>query len=227
MDDPVVQERERERERQSRRQASRAKPGGNGAAWEARCRGYAKRLTQELRRELAEALGLPEGCLAALAIGWCDKARRNKDGQEGPAWTFPEVIPGQGISGLLCRRQDGWKESMSGSHRGLIYADDLQIEEGMTLHCGEGPTDWLAFRAMGLTAVCRPSNRGGADALAELILRSGKKPRIIIHGEFDPREDGKWPGRDGAVSVSRNLVQKLDCPVFWALPPGRAKDTRA
>jgi hypothetical protein len=48
----------------------------------------------------------------------------------------------------------------------------------------------------------------------------------VVLGEYDPKPDGKWPGRDGAAKVAADLADRLGRSVFWALPLDSAKDVR-
>src|SRR5262249_50354697 len=88
----------------------------------------------------------------------------------------------------------------------------------------EGPSDVLALAALGLPSVGRPSNTGGGKLLVKLL--AGTERPVIVVGEWDSKPDGQWPGRDGAVKVSADLVAKLAGPVSWALPPKGSKDVR-
>ena len=92
----------------------------------------------------------------------------------------------------------------------------------------EGPSDVLALRAAGLSAVGRPSNMGGAELLAELLRGLPASRPMIVLGEIDPKADGKWPGKEGATATAKRLAQLLPGrPVAWALPPDGVKDVRA
>jgi hypothetical protein len=88
----------------------------------------------------------------------------------------------------------------------------------------EGPSDVLALTAMGIAAIGRPSNTGGVEMLAQLLADLPAERAIVVLGEYDPKPDGKWPGRDGAVKVAEELAARLGRTVFWALPPGGIKD---
>jgi hypothetical protein len=185
--------------------------------WPKLAKAFSNALTPDRRGELAQVLGLPESALASLPIGWCGP---------GAFWTFPEC-DGQGrIIGINRRYQDGTKKAMADSKRGLILPVDWDKGEG-PIFFPEGASNTLALTALGLPAVGRPNNTGGVDQLADLLGSLPAKRRVIVVGDFDPKADGKWPGRDGATKVAGELAGRLPgWEVFWVLPPDHAKDVR-
>jgi hypothetical protein len=174
-------------------------------------------LTPELRRELARVLGLPESALSTLEFGYL---------LNECAWTFPEVDHEGRIVGLLRRYLDGSKRLMAGGKRGLTIPAGWQDRPGPVI-VPEGPSDVLALTAMGLAAVGRPSNTGGVEMMAKLLADVPADRPIVVLGEFDPKANGKWPGRDGAVKAAEELAAKLGRTLSWALPPAGTKDARA
>lgn len=80
--------------------------------------------------------------------------------------------------------------------------------------------------AMGLSAVGRPSNRTGAALLRQLLSGFSEERSILVLGENDQKENGLWPGRDGAMYVAQELARTLERVIYWALPPDGAKDGR-
>ncbi len=178
---------------------------------EAEC--HAGALTAELADELGETLGLPAEVLSELGVGWC--ASRS-------SWTFPEVDPGGRVVGLVYRNRDGVKLAGRGHRRGLCVPRGLSTRPDPVLAV-EGPTDVLACLAMGVTAVGRPSDKGDTEFLAELLADRD----VLVLGEGDLKPDGKWPGRDGAITVAGQLARRWGRPVSWALPPEGVKDVRA
>jgi hypothetical protein len=74
-----------------------------------------------------------------------------------------------------------------------------------------------------VAAVGRPSNAAGASDLADLL--DGLD--VLVVGERDGKPGGRWPGRDGAKAVARQLAGTWDEPVHWTLPAAHAKDIRA
>jgi hypothetical protein len=92
----------------------------------------------------------------------------------------------------------------------------------------EGPTDALAMTHAGLACVGRPSNVGGVALLIDLLRDLQPDREVVVVGEFDPKGDGRWPGRDGAVAVASGLRDALPGrQVRAVLPPERTKDARA
>ncbi len=213
------------------------KPSKNGSTcklppdWDATVQGYVKALTPERRRELAEALGLPEAVFETLpALGYMATGL-HRDPPEtgpyiGPCWTFPEYDAAGRIVGLNCRYQDGRKKAYPRAGRGLTIPARWREREG-AVWSPEGASCTLAMTAMNLAAVGRPSNTAGVDDLAELFKDIPAERPIIVLGEYDPKLDGKWPGRDGAVKTAQVLAAKLNREILWALPPDGAKDVRA
>jgi replicative DNA helicase len=189
--------------------------------WEVLARRHARNLTPELRRELADYLGLPEATLATFPLLGFDPEDR-----KGPCWTFPEVDAAGRVTGLNRRYRDGDKKAAPGSLRGLTVPQDWD-RRGGDLYLPEGPSDVLALTAMGLAAVGRPSNLAGVELLAELLKDVPAERVIVVLGEYDPNEKGKWSGLEGAVKTAEALAEKLGRPVSWALPPDKAKDARA
>ena len=188
--------------------------------WEAEAMSYANNLSPALRRELAEALGLPEYVLVALPLlGF------SPDDPHGACWTFPEVDGTRRVVGIQRRYRDGTKRVMRGGNRGLTVPEGWQQREG-PIHIPEGQTDPLALTAMGLPAIGRPSNTGGVDELAEPLKDVPADRRIVVVAEWDAKYDGTWPGRDGAIRTASQLQEKLRRPVLWTLPPKGYKDVR-
>src|SRR5439155_20673048 len=184
-----------------------------------RARQLVEGLTPERRHELAETLGLPEATLAMLPFLGFDPEDR-----WGPCWTFPEVDGAGRVVGIRRRYQNGDKKLMQHASPGLTLPHGWQERGGPVLGL-EGAGDTLAATAVGLAAVGRPNDTGGVEALAELFRAVPPEREIIIIGHFDPKRDGRWPGRDGAAGVAARLQGILGRPVYWALPPGE-KDVR-
>jgi putative DNA primase/helicase len=181
---------------------------------------YAAALRPEGREKAAGMLGLPPDALDCLPLLGL---RRD----EKPAClTFPESDAAGRVIGLNRRYSDGSKKAMPGSRRGLTLPTGWRDRPGPTFVV-EGPTDTVALIAAGLSAVGRPSNRGGVQMLAELFRDLPPDREIVIVGENDRKPDGTWPGLDGADSVARGLAAALRRPVLRTLPPGEAKDVRA
>lgn len=208
-DDPVILERQREyRETHPQR-------NGHVKDWNQLAATFRDALTPTRRDELANDLGVPVDVLSVLQVGW--------NGSEG-CWTFPERDGTGRIIGISRRWKNGEKKRMSGGHSGL-YIPPAWKERGGVILCPEGASNTLALWAMGVAAIGRPNNLGGKEDLAQLLSDVPAERDIIIVGDFDPKNSGDWPGRDGAVAVAAHLHEKLNRPILWALPPDK-KDVR-
>jgi hypothetical protein len=182
----------------------------------AQAKTYADALTPGLRAELANHLGLPECVLAKLQIGWNESEE---------CWTFPEHDGQARIIGINRRWRDCKKKAMNGGNRGLTLPVGWDAGDG-PIFSPEGASNTLAFAALGLSAVGRPNNKAGADLLIDLLSRQPKRP-IVVVGDVDTKDDGKWPGKEGAVEVSRKIAVGLPgWDISWALPPNQTKDVR-
>jgi hypothetical protein len=196
--------------------------------WEARCREHAGHLTAEERQRLAETLGLPQSALADLEIGFtgCGPHKDEKGKLLGPCWTFPEVDAAGRVIGITCRYRDGTKKAWPGGKRGLTVPEGWTECDGPII-LAEGASDVLALTALGLAAVGRPNNAGELKHLTDLLRDLPAQREIVVLGEYDPKPDGSWPGRDGAKNLASKLAESLSSHVSWALPPEGAKDARA
>ena len=193
-------------------------------------------LTDERLAELASATGLPAEAWAKLRPGWCTPADLRLSKAGGAGWIDPGPYPegayafaehdGRGKPvGLSLRAVDGRKGSPSsavGCKRGLIVPPGLAEASGPVLIV-EGASDVAACIGLGIAAVGRPSNRGGASDLADLL---DGMDDVLVVGERDAKEGGAWPGRDGAKAVASQLAGRWKEPVRWTLPPIDAKDIR-
>src|SRR5438067_2301597 len=96
------------------------RPHTAGAAvpWDSRAAGFAAQLTPDLRRDLAESLGLPEAVLASLGVGYCPSGP-HRDQYFAPCWTFPECDGMGDVIGITCRYRDGAKMAWPGGKRGV------------------------------------------------------------------------------------------------------------
>ena len=168
----------------------------------------------EIVGRLAAKLGVSKASLDALCVGW-----------KWRAWTFPERNAAGLFIGVTQRSVDGTKRCVLSSRRGLTFADGWDGYEGPAVIV-EGGSDVAALLTMGLCAIGRPSNVGGCAMLVKLLR--GCKRKIIVMGENDHKDDGLWPGRDGALRVSYFLAHRLiDRKVLTRFPPSNHKDVRA
>lgn len=179
--------------------------------------------------ELAKKLQLDRSSLDCLDIAWAtrDDLRELRASGQGwqddypdGGWVFPEVSQ-RTIVGLSVRTTRGTKGFCAGGKRGLVVPRGLDTAKGL-VYVVEGASDVLACAEMGMTAVGRPSNAGGLDLLRHQLARHD----LIVLGENDLKNDGKWPGRDGARSLARQLYDSMSVDVSWSLPPETAKDVR-
>jgi hypothetical protein len=173
------------------------------------------------------ALGLPEAVLDNHGIGFMAQGpHKDESGSPlGHCWTFPEQDGRGAIVGISCRYADVQKKAMAGGLRGLFIPSGWEKLRG-PICFPEGPSDVLTFTAMGLPAIGRPNNAGGASHLAELLKDEPSDSQLVILGEYDAKPDGRWPGRDGARKCAEELAAKLDRPVSMAFPPEQQKDVR-
>lgn len=193
-------------------------------------------LTDEQRDGLARDLGVTPASLAAVGCGWATRDDLRALGASGDAWdrddfpagafSFPERDGNGRIVGIHFRLPDGRKGAASkakaGASRGLIAPATLKDRPDPVLIV-EGASDVAACETLGLAAVGRPSNTGGADDVAKLL--EGRA--VLIVGENDQKEGGDWPGRNGARNVARRIAGAWKEPVSWTLPPDGVKDARA
>ena len=179
---------------------------------------FAAALDDDRLHQLADELGVPAPGLQRLHVGSTTIAGDS-------VYTFPE-FDGRGfMCGIATRSAAGNKNFLVGGKRGLTLPTEWCAGDGPVL-IPEGPSDVAALIGMGLSAVGRPSAKGGADLLAELLRAVPASRGVVVLGEFDPKPDGTWPGRDGAHYVARKLANALRRSVTVALPPGSAKDVR-
>src|SRR6056297_1776264 len=167
-----------------------------------------RRYAEPRLHELARQLGVSVDALRSLKVGYNDYDQ---------SYIFPER-DGQGkIIGLLVRYPDRGKRRLKGSKNGLSYADDWDAGSGPALLV-EGPTDTAALMTLGCNAIGRPSNRGGAPQLAELLQEFPDDRQLIVLGDNDQKSDGRWPGQEGAIQTAAELAKRLKRTVHWALP---------
>ena len=164
------------------------------------------KLTDERLAELAQATSLPVAAWAQLSPGWADAddLKTLRAGGEGwaddrptGAWAFAEHRGDGRVVGAGLRTTDGRKgapASSTGARRGLVVPANLHDLPDPVL-CVEGASDVAACAALGLTAVGRPSNRAGADDLADLL--DGRD--VLVVGERDGglAGQGRREGRCG------------------------------
>ena len=87
--------------------------------------------------------------------------------------------------------------ALVGAKRGIIIPLTLPSRLDPVLLV-EGPTDVAACESLGLAAVGRPSNTGGAKLIAQLLARRD----VLVVGENDQNPAGSWLRRDGAETLA-------------------------
>jgi len=189
-------------------------------------------INSEALAHLAEDLDVDPTILKVLEVGWADEATLRKIGAGGSwkgnlpwAYSCPERDEKGRIVGIALRSPSGEKGAGSknkGSRRGLTYSKKWIAESDGLVFVVEGMTDVAAGMSAGFATVGRPSNTSGADYLALLL----KEREVIVLGENDQKENGTWPGRDGAIAVAQKLADKWGFSVQIAFPPIDAKDLR-
>ncbi len=196
---------------------------------------FAAALSTEQRQALARELSVYDAALLAINLGWTTRDELRAMGASGKGWqdnypdgafTFPERDGSGRIVGFSLRAPDGRKGFPSGkcgARRGLIIPATFAQRTGPGPFIVEGPSDVAAMETLGIAAVGRPSNSGGADDLAKLLRGRG----AVVLGENDQKPDGNWPGRDGAEAVARRIATAWQVEVVWTLPLEGAKDVRA
>jgi hypothetical protein len=208
------------RREDDRRQVANGKPAPALAIdWPAEALRLARSLTSGHREQLATALGLPAACLDAIPLlGFFH------DPHGGPSWTFPEHDAAGNVTAINRRYvADGSKKVMQGGRRGVYLPEGWRERPGPVL-IPEGVSDVLALTAIGLPAIGRPNDKGGAEILAALLRDAGRE--VVVVGENDKKENGHWPGREGAEFVAKKLATLLGRPVKWSMPPDGVKDSR-
>lgn len=189
----------------------RPPPKAKGTDWNALHIDCLHNCTRERIEALAANLGLPVESLRAVEYGYLVEAKCTKLTH---CWTSPEKDASGRVIGLSLRTAAGEKRTASGSARGLAYCKGLLTWSDPILIV-EGASDVAACHAVGIPAVGRPSDRGG---VAE-IIRMCQGRECIVVGEFDPKPNGDWPGRDSAIAVSRQLSDAWGRAVRWTMPP--------
>ncbi|MBA4017299.1 MAG: hypothetical protein C0483_09010 [Pirellula sp.] len=173
-------------------------------------------LTDERLNELATTLSVSSDSLKRMHVGWSD---------DRECWTFPEFNGKAHVVGISCRYDDGSKLMYEGSKRGL-YLPKQWFVDCETLLIVEGASDTAAALTEGMHAIGRPSARGGISELETLLRPLPAYCSIVVMGEMDPKADGSWPGKQGAIATAESLSEALGRPVAWKLPGDGQKDLR-
>jgi len=189
---------------------SKPKPSIDWAARHAEAR--ARVIPGELADFADAEMNLSGESLDLLAVG--------VDDDPGSGWLFPERDGWGNVIGITRRLPDGNKLALKHSRRGLTYQYPLPPTDPVLV--AEGASDTAAAIEAGFTVVGRPSASGGADLLA--VLLRGRE--VIVFGENDQKDDGTWPGREGAERIADRL-RPVCRSVRVVFPPEGAKDLRS
>lgn len=136
-------------------------------------------------------------------------------------WGFPMFDSARVPIGIRLRHEGGQKWSEPGSFNGLFIPDG---EHPGTIAIVEGPTDTAAALSIGVWAIGRFNNCGGATMICDFIRRR-KVKRAIVVADLDQdrvlNEKVVNPGISGAV----RLAELLPIPSVTVTLP--AKDMRS
>lgn len=144
---------------------------------------YQRRARSAAVGALAGRLGVSAGSLQRLGIGW--------DGRKN--WAFPMSDAAGLVRGIRLRAPNGGKFSVEGSKQGLHIPSGLSGRGPLLLP--EGPTDTAAALDLGFDAVGRPSCRGAARLLIELIKKHRPEAIAVV-------ADSDEAGRAGAAELA-------------------------
>ena len=120
------------------------------------------------------------------------------------------------VVGIRLRLPSSRKLSVRGGREGLFLAKAMEDQDRILIT--EGPTDCAALLDLGLTAVGRPSCRGGTRLLVDLVRR-WQPPEIVIVADRDQ------PGQIGANDLATRLVAYART-LRVITPPLGVKDAR-
>jgi hypothetical protein len=186
--------------------------------------------TTDQVRALAQELAVGPDALERLGAGWATweqvEALDTRCNHRG-LWTFPmsrPMDPRPAVVGVRVRTPDHkGKFSVTGSDgSGLFIPTGLQ-PRGLLI-APEGPTSTAALLTAGFAAVGRPNCRAGGAYLGQLCRRL-RPATLVILGDNDLKDDGRWPGREGAEAVAAELEAAV-ADTRVVLPPDGVKDAR-
>lgn len=181
-----------------------------------------------VRQELSEQLGVTTEALELLRVG---VGFDSHDGQRFAA--FPSRDASGKIIGITRRYRDGSKKTYKGTSNGLFYAPDWKKTPGVVLIV-EGASDVAAAISLGICAIGRPSNVGGATEIKEMLAGTGRKAVVLGENDEKPHKRGIhdycptdcpgclhcFPGKYGAEHTAKQLG------VPYCMPPAGMKDFR-
>lgn len=188
---------------------------------------------------LAELLHVDVEVLHRLAIGWrWGDVTRGQQLHAG-SWDYPMRSGDGAVIGVHRRlsvpfkrvSKDGQEQVTGklmhkGSRLGLVYDPAGWADGTGPILLPEGMTDTATLMHLGLSAVGRPNDRACVDMMAELLRDVPADRPIVVLAEDDRKDDGRWPGLEGATYCARQLATLLRRPVAWCQPIGGQKDVR-
>lgn len=162
------------------------------AQWAAIQQGFWEACTLDMRKQLADELGLKWVVLSVIGLGWSEQHK---------SWSFPMLGTDMKVRGIRLRSPGGKKFAVLGSQEGVFRTlNELTLKSEdpatKTVYVAEGPTDTAALVQLGFTAVGRPSCTGAVDILCSIL----KGLRVVIVTDADS------PGRSGARVLASKLM---------------------
>lgn len=197
--------------------------------WTALQEGFREALTSERLQQLADQLGLEPASLQRMDIGWADVDALSRvigKPARSSAWTFPMRDARLRIIGINARTERAHKWTLSGGHLGLFIPQNFESLSGPT-YIVEGASDTAAALEAGFRAVGRPSAKGGAAILTDLLSGEAPDRSIWVLAENDQKSNGTWPGMEGAKYIADKLAAAWKVEALpIARPPKEHKDFR-
>jgi len=186
---------------------------------------YHKREASIARYQLSNMLGVSVKALESMKVGF----GVDGNGREYTSW--PSKNEKGEFVGITRRYFDNEKKTIFGTRAGLFYPESTGFLLRQPTLIVEGGSDVAAAFTIGLYAIGRPSNTGGAEMLKAMQLGD-----VVVLGEDDeqPSKRGQYswcpancagcshcfPGLFGA----RVTAKQLGCR--YLMPPKGCKDLR-
>lgn len=183
------------------------------------------------RNELTERLGLSGYSLMRMGMGWIDantlRERLDTKCKGRGCWTFPMRDASERIVGVRLRTEDNFKYAIDSSTAGLFIPAGERSSATLTIV--EGPTDTAAALDMGLDAIGRPSNTGGADDIRRWLATRGRdiSDVIIIIDRDQPDSDVATNALDHCLNLNIRPVQFDDAVEGWGMSAAESGTVRS
>jgi len=138
-------------------------------------------------------------------------------------WGFPMMDGAGAVIGIRLRHIDGAKWAYPSSNNGL-FIPSCPVSKTMAIV--EGPTDVAAALTIGLYAIGRFNNCGGANMIIDFIKRN-KISRVMVVADCDQDRIHEQTGQvmNPGISGAMNLAKMLPVPSCTVTLP--CKDMRA